>query len=241
MGSPLDFRDNRPIINHIMNDLSSAELRVLLFNKPFQVMSQFSPHEGKETLAGFIRQSSLYPAGRLDFDSEGLLLLTGNGRLQHLLTDPKHKLPKTYWVQVEGEVSQEAIALLCTGVILNDGKTLPATARMMTAPDLWDRHPPIRFRAAIPTTWLELTINEGRNRQVRRMTAAVGFPTLRLIRVAIGPWSIADLAPGESRWAEVPESIKKRLTAAPGSSHTQSRRTPRHKTGLQRSQRPRAR
>ncbi len=194
-----------------MHNLSAPELQVLLLNKPFQVMSQFSEHEGKETLARYVKQPSLYPAGRLDFDSEGLLLLTGNGQLQHLLTDPKHKLAKTYWVQVEGDISEDAIAQLRAGIQLKDGKTLPAQASRMDAPKLWERNPPIRFRANIPTAWLELTIIEGRNRQVRRMTAATGFPTLRLIRVAIGPWTLQNLAPGESRWANVPDPISQRL------------------------------
>ena len=194
-----------------MNNSSDKDLQVLLLNKPFQVMSQFSEHEGKETLARYIQQPSLYPAGRLDYDSEGLLLLTGNGQLQHLLTDPKHKLPKTYWVQVEGEISEEAVRQLSLGVLLKDGKTLPAHARKLEEPDLWERNPPIRYRASIPTSWLELTITEGRNRQVRRMTAAVGYPTLRLLRVAIGPWSIETLAPGESRWEPVPATITRRI------------------------------
>lgn len=202
-----------------MSNPSGAKLQVLLFNKPFQVMSQFSEHEGKETLARFISQPSLYPAGRLDFDSEGLLLLTGDGQLQHLLTDPKHKLPKTYWVQVEGLISDDAIERLHTGVDLKDGKTLPAKARRLEEPTLWTRDPPIRYRANIPTSWLELTITEGRNRQVRRMTAAVGYPTLRLVRVAIGPWSIGDLAPGQHRWEAVPDAVASRLKAKPSTSH----------------------
>lgn len=226
---------------------SGKDLRVLLFNKPFQVMSQFSEHEGKETLARFISQPSLYPAGRLDFDSEGLLLLTGNGQLQHLLTDPKHKLPKTYWVQVEGEITADAITQLSIGVNLKDGKTLPATARALEEPQLWERNPPIRHRANIPTSWLELTITEGRNRQVRRMTAAVGYPTLRLVRVAIGPWSIQDLAPGESHWAKVPESVAQRLKPSRSdSTNTATFRNDRPRSPAkpgrnQRSHRPRAR
>lgn len=207
-----------------MSNPSGAELQVLLFNKPFQVMSQFSEHEGKETLARFISQPSLYPAGRLDFDSEGLLLLTGDGQLQHLLTDPKHKLPKTYWVQVEGVVSDDAIERLCTGVDLKDGKTLPASARKLDEPTLWMRDPPIRYRANIPTSWLELTITEGRNRQVRRMTAAVGYPTLRLVRVAIGPWSIGDLAPGQHRWQAVPDALANRVKNRPASGNARTSR-----------------
>ena len=182
--------------------------QVILLNKPFQVLSQFSEHEGKTTLARFIVQPDIYPAGRLDFDSEGLLLLTGDGQLQHRLTDPKHKLPKTYWVQVEGDISEQALQQLCTGVMLKDGKTKPATAtKISEPPKLWERHPPIRYRANIPTSWIELSITEGRNRQVRRMTAAVGYPTLRLIRYSIGPWSIDNLKPGEFREDTVPVSL----------------------------------
>ncbi|HVK99935.1 MAG TPA: pseudouridine synthase [Dongiaceae bacterium] len=193
----------------------TEKIQVLLFNKPFQVLCQFTEHEGKTTLARFIEQDKIYPAGRLDFDSEGLLLLTGNGALQHLLTDPQHKLPKTYRVQVEGNISEDALNQLRSGVELKDGKTRPAIANRIEPPtDLWDRNPPIRFRAEIPTSWLELTITEGRNRQVRRMTAAVGFPTLRLVRVAIGPWNLEDLAPGESRWSSVPEAILAQLKPA---------------------------
>ncbi|MDP4537803.1 pseudouridine synthase [Alkalimonas collagenimarina] len=175
----------------------------LLFavNKPFQVLCQFTDQSPKQraTLADFIDIPSIYAAGRLDFDSEGLLLLTNHGGLQHRISDPKHKLAKTYWVQVEGAIDQAALQQLCSGVHLNDGMTQPAEARAMAEPAIWPRTPPIRQRQHIPTSWLELTISEGRNRQVRRMTAAVGFPTLRLIRYAIGPWTLESLLPGQYR------------------------------------------
>lgn len=173
--------------------------RLVIFNKPFNVLSQYT-NEGTErsTLKDYFPTDHLYPAGRLDYDSEGLLLLTDNGKLQHAISHPKFKQPKTYWAQVEGVISAEALAALRCGVLLNDGRTLPADAELMAEPpNLWARNPPIRYRAAIPTSWLALTITEGRNRQVRRMTAAVGFPTLRLIRARIGQWHIEDLAPGQ--------------------------------------------
>ena len=173
---------------------------LLLFNKPFGVLCQFSDSENRRTLANFVDIKGVYPAGRLDRDSEGLVLLTDNGGLQHQISHPDHKLPKTYWVQVEGKPDNSAIKSLCDGIPLKDGKTLPAKARILLEPKLWPRDPPIRYRANIPTTWLELTINEGRNRQVRRMTAAIGHPTLRLVRSSIGPWSLEQLTPGQ--WAE---------------------------------------
>lgn len=175
---------------------------LILFNKPFNVLSQFTDTKSSETrstLADFIHEKNCYPAGRLDKDSEGLLLLTNHGQLQKKISDPKHKMVKTYWVQVEGEISNEALQALAKGVKLKDGLTKPAKAKRIKEPDVWIRVPPIRERKNIPVSWLELSISEGKNRQVRRMTAAVGFPTLRLIRAAIGQWSLADLKPGEYR------------------------------------------
>jgi 23S rRNA pseudouridine2457 synthase len=169
---------------------------LLLFNKPFDVLCQFSPQNGHETLKNYIPFKNLYPAGRLDRDSEGLLLLTDDGRLQHLISHPKHKLDKVYWVQVDGQPNPTALSRLQQGVELSDGMTAPAKVDLIDPPEIWPRTPPIRYRANIPTSWLELTIREGRNRQVRRMTAAVGHPTLRLIRVAIGPWGLDGLLPG---------------------------------------------
>ncbi len=176
---------------------------LLLFNKPFNVLCQFtddSPHAThRETLANYISHKEFYAAGRLDRDSEGLLLLTDDGKLQHKISDPKYKLPKTYFAQVEGDVSPQAIQQLIKGVMLKDGLTRPAQAKKISSPPwLWQRTPPIRERKEIPTSWIELTITEGKNRQVRRMTAAAGFPTLRLIRTQIGPWKLKGLAPGES-------------------------------------------
>ena len=176
--------------------------KLLLFNKPFGVLSQFTDSDGHPGLKHHLTIPGFYPAGRLDRDSEGLLLLTDDGQLQARISSPKFKLPKTYWAQVEGEPSSDQLATLADGVTLKDGLTRPAQARLITEPDLWPRTPPVRFRKTVPTSWIELVINEGRNRQVRRMTAAVGLPTLRLVRVAIGPWSLAQLQPGEYRLEE---------------------------------------
>ena len=173
---------------------------VILFNKPYGVICQFSPDGKHPTLKDFIAVSDVYAAGRLDTDSEGLLVLTSDGALQHRITDPKHKFHKTYWAQVEGMANDAALAQLQRGVDLGDFITAPAQARSIDEPpNLWPRDPPIRVRKAIPTSWLDLTISEGKNRQVRRMTAKVGLPTLRLIRYRIGDWTLEALAPGEWR------------------------------------------
>lgn len=188
---------------------------LILLNKPFNVLSQFTDDNDRTTLSTFINTKGVYAAGRLDFDSEGLLLLTDNGTLQHKITDPKHKLPKTYWVQVEGTPDASSINKLESGVALKDGKTAPAKAKIIPEPDIWARVPPIRERKNDQTTWLSLTISEGRNRQVRRMTAAIGHPTLRLIRYSIGDWTIDNLQPGEhsSTMINIPSEKKPRKPA----------------------------
>ena len=177
--------------------------KLILLNKPFDMLSQFTDQGDRQTLAACIEQKGFYPAGRLDRDSEGLLLLTDCGKLQARISDPKHKLDKVYWAQVEGEISDAALQELAKGVKLKDGVTRPAQARRLSDVEVWPRTPPIRERKLIPTSWVELTIYEGKNRQVRRMTAAVGYPTLRLIRVSIGPWQLEGLMPGESRMIEL--------------------------------------
>lgn len=209
---------------------------LILFNKPFRVMCQFTDEKGgtdgnrRATLADWITTPDVYPAGRLDFESEGLLLLTDNGQLQHHIASPRKKMPKTYWVQVEGEISDEALQQLRKGVELKDGKTRPAEVAPMTPPDLWPRNPPVRYRESVPTSWIRMTITEGKNRQVRRMTAAVGFPTLRLVRYGIGDWTLEGLAPGESRTitAHAPAARPQKAARKPAKSHKpSSRRGPR--------------
>lgn len=186
---------------------------VVLLNKPYGVLCQFSRDgSGKPTLADFVKLPNVYPAGRLDADSEGLVVLTGNGSLQARIADPRHKLEKVYWAQVEGTPAEAQLAALARGVDLGDFNTAPAKVRVIAEPTgLWARVPPIRWRAAVPTHWLEITLREGRNRQVRRMTAAVGLPTLRLVRWAVGPWTLASLEPGASRT----EEAKLRVLSSP--------------------------
>ena len=178
--------------------------RLILFNKPFEVLCQFSDPQGRPTLADFIKVRRVYPAGRLDHDSEGLLLLTDLGWLQNRIADPQNKLPKTYWAQVEGVPEAEALQRLAQGVRLKDGWTRPARVALMSPPEIWPRPAPIRERRHIPTTWLSITVTEGRNRMIRRMTAAVGHPTLRLVRSAIGWWDLGKLQPGQWEDAPVP-------------------------------------
>jgi len=191
---------------------------IILLNKPFRVLSQFTDSEGRETLADYLRAPGFRAAGRLDYDSEGLLLLTDDGILQQRIANPANKLWKTYLVQVEGDIDESALAKLRAGVSLKDGATLPARARSIDCPALWPRVPPVRERQQIPDSWLELSIREGRNRQVRRMTAAVGFPTLRLVRVKIGDWTLAELQPGDYLQQDIHVPA-----AAPKSRHNKSR------------------
>ena len=179
----------------------SEPTRIVLFNKPFNTLTQFTGEPGDSTLGDFIPIKNVYPAGRLDKDSEGLLVLTNDGILQARLTQPRSKSPKVYWVQVEGIPNNSALNQLREGIELKDGKTLPAEVQLLEEPEIWPRHPPIRARATIPTTWLAITLIEGKNRQVRRMTAAIGHPTLRLIRYKIADWTFGDLKPGE--WKEI--------------------------------------
>lgn len=176
--------------------------RLIVLNKPFGVLTKFTDEQGRATLKDHVPVPDVYPAGRLDRNSEGLLLLTNDGVLQARIAEPRYRIAKTYWVQVEGEPDPQQLDQLRQGVMLKDGLTQPADVDAIPHPDLWERDPPIRVRAAIPTAWLRITIREGRNRQVRRMTAAVGLPTLRLVRVQIGPWKLDGLQPGQ--WRDVP-------------------------------------
>lgn len=221
---------------------------IVLFNKPFNVLTQFTDDSGRDNLSNYINIKELYPAGRLDKDSEGLLILTDNGRLQHAISHPKHKLVKLYWVQVEGDIDQLAINELRQGVELKDGPTAPAHVKAIPTPTIWNRNPPVRFRAKIPTSWIEVGISEGKNRQIRRMTAAVGFPTLRLIRIGVGPWRLDDLEPGqikivEMNFAQFPSEWRK-ILQTPNSNHANTktknppRRKPRNSLHSRRSNKP---
>lgn len=200
-----------------------AMSRIVLLNKPYGVLCQFTDPEGRPTLADYVDLPGVYAAGRLDTDSEGLVILTDDGSLQHRITDPAHKTEKTYWVQVEGIPDAQALAKLRHGIVLRDDPTRPAKARLIDTPPVGPRDPPIRHRLTVPTAWLELQIREGRNRQVRRMTAAVGHPTLRLIRYAIGTWTLADLPPGTWRLLESPSTSKGTADAVGTARHRRRR------------------
>jgi 23S rRNA pseudouridine2457 synthase len=193
----IEFQSTRLMVRSLLS--FSPVVPLILLNKPFRVLCQFRDNDGRATLADYIDIAGVYPAGRLDFDSEGLLLLTDDGRLQAKISEPRAKLPKHYWVQVEGEANDEHLQALLAGVKLKDGSARAEQVSIITEPEsLWPRDPPIRERKSIPTSWLDLVLSEGRNRQVRRMTAAVDLPALRLIRHRIGPWSLDELRPGDS-------------------------------------------
>lgn len=210
MNLPRRSHDKKPKPGTFREKSPPAQSQLICFNKPYGVLSQFTPEGRWQGLSEYIPIPGVYVAGRLDADSEGLLLLTNDGKLQARIADPRFKLEKTYWVQVEGIPDEAALTALRQGVQLKDGPTLQAQARIIPPPpELWERTPPIRVRQSIPTTWIELQIKEGRNRQVRRMTAAVGLPTLRLIRAAIGPLSLDGMAPGT--WRQLDECAIKKL------------------------------
>jgi 23S rRNA pseudouridine2457 synthase len=191
--------------------------RLILLNKPFDMLCQFTDGQGRATLADVVPVKGVYPSGRLDRDSEGLVVLTDDGALQARIADPRHKMEKTYWVQVEGTPTEAALAALRAGVVLNDGPTLPAKAHVVAEPAwLWPRTPPIRVRKSVPDAWLELTIREGRNRQVRRMVASVGLPCLRLIRWRVGDWTLEGLAPGAWRELSLPPAQDRRPAPSHG-------------------------
>ncbi|AXE29040.1 pseudouridine synthase [Chromobacterium phragmitis] len=201
--------------------------QLILLNKPYGVICQFSDHPTHPTLKSCVPQPGIYPAGRLDTDSEGLLLLTGDGALQHRIADPRWKLPKTYWVQVEGDPKEAQLEMLRAGVDLGDFVTRPAEARRIDTPELWPRNPPVRFRKTVPDCWLEIIISEGKNRQVRRMTAKAGLPTLRLVRVAIGPWRLDGLLPGQMRALDVRlEDLPRSAPGGRGGKHDERRKNP---------------
>src|SRR3990172_8426687 len=195
------------VTNHNKHIINNATLMstLILFNKPYGVLTQFTDNTGRSTLKDYISVKGVYPAGRLDKDSEGLVILTDDGQVQHRISHPREKMEKTYWVQVEGSPDESALDHLRQGVQLRDGITQPAKVRMIPEPSMWPRQPPIRYRASIPTTWIEMKITEGKNRQVRRMTAAAGYPALRLIRYAVGPWTLAGIEPG--KWKKIRQEI----------------------------------